>query len=516
MLIMWKRKELKSRGIRSLKNNYFRIVAVIMIIAFIVGGFILETFTSTNDTLKSYVALLPEKVSEPTLEIWDKFDMTSHEAIKTGKTKLNLEKPTAGVFASIYNKTEVATGTIRGILLGENKILKKHNISGGIVILVYAIFLFFVWLFIGQPLLIGQRRYMLESRLNGEMSLTRILFVWRKHKGCHVSGIMFIKFIKMFLWKLTIVGGVIKYYEYKMIPYILAENPTVERKEVFALSKKMMQGNKWKTFKLDVSFLGWYLLNIVTFGLLEWFFIAGYRETSYAELYIVLRNQAKEEEYENAQLLNDETLVNPIKFKEKTLEVKILSKFDYKKKYALTTYVLMFFTFSFIGWTWEVLMHVYQDGVFVNRGVLHGPILPIYGAGGVVMIILLKKFADKPLLTMILGMLLAGILEYVTATYLLNVKHVQYWEYNGYFCNIQGKVCAEGLLLFGIGGLGFIYLLGPACDKIFARIPKRVKDIACIVLILLLIVDSIYTHFYPNTGKGITDYGMNLWINNIG
>ena len=54
-----------------------------------------------------------------------------------------------------------------------------------------------------------------------------------------------------------------------MIPYILAENPKIQRKKAFKLSKEMMKGNKWKTFILDLSFLGWELLSIFTFGLLN-------------------------------------------------------------------------------------------------------------------------------------------------------------------------------------------------------------------------------------------------------
>ena len=76
-----------------------------------------------------------------------------------------------------------------------------------------------------------------------------------------------------------------------MIPYILAENPKIQRKKAFKLSKEMMKGNKWKTFILDLSFLGWELLSIFTFGLLNIFYINPYKVATTVELYEVLKKQ---------------------------------------------------------------------------------------------------------------------------------------------------------------------------------------------------------------------------------
>ena len=78
-----------------------------------------------------------------------------------------------------------------------------------------------------------------------------------------------------------------------MIPYILAENPTIDRKEAFALSKQMMMGNKWKTFILDLSFFGWNLLSVLTFGLLSVFYVNPYNSATIAELYVSLKENNK-------------------------------------------------------------------------------------------------------------------------------------------------------------------------------------------------------------------------------
>lgn len=89
-----------------------------------------------------------------------------------------------------------------------------------------------------------------------------------------------------------------------MIPYILAENPKIQRKKAFKLSKEMMKGNKWKTFILDLSFLGWELVSIFTFGLLNIFYINPYKVATTVELYEVLKKQIISQKSEYYEELN--------------------------------------------------------------------------------------------------------------------------------------------------------------------------------------------------------------------
>ena len=132
--------------------------------------------------------------------------------------------------------------------------------------------------------------------------------IFRKGSWINVAITMLLRNIYNFLWYFTIIGGIIKMYEYRMIPYILAENPKANRKEVFKLSKQMMKGNKWKTFLLDVSFFGWNILSMITLGLLNILYVNPYKASTNAELYVELRNIAKKEKYEYIQNLNDETI----------------------------------------------------------------------------------------------------------------------------------------------------------------------------------------------------------------
>lgn len=132
--------------------------------------------------------------------------------------------------------------------------------------------------------------------------------IFKKGSWINVAITMLLRNIYNFLWYFTIIGGVIKMYEYRMIPYILAENPKTNRKEAFKLSKQMMKGNKWKTFLLDVSFIVWNILSVFTLGLLNILYVNPYKATTNAELYVELRNIAKKEKYEYVQNLNDETI----------------------------------------------------------------------------------------------------------------------------------------------------------------------------------------------------------------
>lgn len=249
------------------------------------------------------------------------------------------------------------------------------------------------------------------------------------------------------------------------------------------------------------------ILGLFTFNLLNIFYTNIYKETIYSEIYINLRNN-KKDNLELGYLLNDELLnINEIKDTNYPKEERTSSllHIDYDKNYSLTSYILLFFTFSIIGWMWEVILHLVNNGVFVNRGTMHGPWLPIYGWGGLTILILLKSFRKKPYKLFFMSFLTCGIIEYSTAWYLETFKHLRYWNYNGYFLNIKGRVCLEGLILFGLGGMVFTYLLAPLLDNLFKKLTPKVTKIICIILITSYLVDFVYTiAFKPNTGKGVS------------
>ena len=103
---------------------------------------------------------------------------------------------------------------------------------------------------------------------------------------------MVLRDIFTFLWCLLFfIPGVIKHYSYRMVPYILADDPEIGAMDAITLSRRMMDGHKWNTFVLDLSFLGWDLLSALTMGLLGVFYVNPYKYSTGAELYQVLKNQ---------------------------------------------------------------------------------------------------------------------------------------------------------------------------------------------------------------------------------
>ena len=189
-----------------------------------------------------------------------------------------------------------------------------------------------------------------------------------------------------------------------------------------------------------------------------------------------------------------------------------LETLRYMRRYSVWSVILLFFAFSFMGWVWEVSLHLITDGVFVNRGVLHGPWLPIYGTGGVMILAVLNKFREKPLVELLLTIVLCGCVEYFTSWF-LEITHngEKWWDYSGYFLNLNGRICAEGLLVFGLGGMAIVYVAAPLLDDLIRKIPYKILIPVCITLLAVFGADEVYSNRHPNTGKGITDY-TGAWI----
>lgn len=177
----------------------------------------------------------------------------------------------------------------------------------------------------------------------------------------------------------------------------------------------------------------------------------------------------------------------------------------YMRNYSISSLVMMFFIFSMAGWLWEVSLHMINYGEFVKRGVLHGPWLPIYGSGGLLILILLKRVRHRPVIQFFSIIFLCGAVEYFTSWVLeiISGGH-RWWDYTGYFLNLNGRICGEGLLIFGIGGMMIVYILAPVLDSMIRKIPRSVVIPVCIVLTCLFLSDLGYSAKSPNTGEGVT------------
>ena len=182
-----------------------------------------------------------------------------------------------------------------------------------------------------------------------------------------------------------------------------------------------------------------------------------------------------------------------------------LENTHYLRHYSLLSLIAIFFIICFGGWIWEVALNLVTNGTLVNRGVLHGPWLPIYGTGSVMILILLYRFRRNPALFIILTIILCGFVEYGTGTYLELTKGIKWWDYTGYFINISGRICAEGLLVFALGGVAITYVIAPRIDNLIRKADKKILKIICIILLIIFAFDLVYSGKHPNTGEGVTN-----------
>ena len=136
-------------------------------------------------------------------------------------------------------------------------------------------------IFIGNVIVVGKNGYFIKNN-NENPELSEI---FKGFKGNYLNV------VKNLLWLfLFIVPGVIKAYEYSMIPYLLAENPNLSADEAFSLSKQMTTGQKMDLFVLDLSFLGWIILGAICCGI-GLLFVQPYPEATKAEVYLILKHR---------------------------------------------------------------------------------------------------------------------------------------------------------------------------------------------------------------------------------
>lgn len=160
-----------------------------------------------------------------------------------------------------------------------------------IVIILLSIFVF-------NPLKVGGKRfYVVNAQENADLG--EMLYPFRANYGKTVVT-MLVTSIYIFLWSLLLlIPGIIKAYSYRMVPYILQENPDMETGEIIKMSRDMMDGNKWDTFLLDLSFIGWILFGIVTLGLGLIFWTRPYMDQTGAELYLAISGKGVSTGYDS-------------------------------------------------------------------------------------------------------------------------------------------------------------------------------------------------------------------------
>ena len=271
---MWSRRELKERGKLTFKRFYWKAVLVCFICLLLSGGIGSGVSNRISDT---YTSTINNNYEDDYID-WEYYDEDEYVDEYYYDDEIDQE------FNNVLESFEsIFMGGFFVLFIG--------------IIIVAALIGFVIKLLIVYPIEIGKNNFFMGIR-EEEKTLDSLIFVYKSGQLKNTIITMFMKGLFQTLWTLLfIIPGIIKAYEYRMIPYILSENPEISRKRAFEISKQMMKGNKWNTFVLDLSFLGWQILSGLTIGILGIFYVNPYVQGTNAELYAYLREDALKNGY---------------------------------------------------------------------------------------------------------------------------------------------------------------------------------------------------------------------------
>lgn len=241
---MWDRALLKKNAKQAFRRNYWTCVAVSAVAMMLTGGF---SFGSGGGNSNS---------SEVSLQTNQNYSFDSLMAI--------IEKVPDYVWTIIW--ASLLVGTVIGLCIA---------------------------LFVSNVVQIGCNRYFLENREH-KTEFGQLFYGFQGGRYSSNVWVMFLRTLYIWGWSLLfLIPGIVKAYSYMLVPYILAENSNLDRRRVFELSREMMRGYKWKAFVLELSFFGWNLLSVFTYGILNIFYVNPYMYATYAEFYSALKAEAK-------------------------------------------------------------------------------------------------------------------------------------------------------------------------------------------------------------------------------
>lgn len=163
--------------------------------------------------------------------------------------------------------------------------------------------------------------------------------------------------------------------------------------------------------------------------------------------------------------------------------------FGFDFYYIFYTFIL----YSIFGWIYESCLVSVRKKSWVNRGFLNGPIIPIYGAGAVLICIVLDPVSKNYLLVFLGGMTLATILEFVTSYIMEKLFHAKWWDYSRYKWNIQGRICPLVSLFWGVLSVLMTIFLKPLSDSMIRNMPRRTGEVLALVILFLVLADLITT-----------------------
>lgn len=266
---MWTRKDLKTKAKERMSLNYWRSVLVALILTAVAGGGAASAAGAFGGGSDS--SSISDEIRYTLSDNGDDEDSAS-DALDSFEEMMNddfyLDDGVDDFIAIVLIVVVIAL----------------------VVVLIATVIAVLLRVFLLQPLEVGCKRFFTRN-LDDNAQVKEVCFSY-DHNYMNSIKIMFFKGLYTFLWTLLfVIPGIIKSYEYKQVPYILAENPDITKEEAFARSKQMMSGNKWKAFVLDLSFLGWEILNTMTIGILGIFYVKPYEYQTEAAFYEALKQE---------------------------------------------------------------------------------------------------------------------------------------------------------------------------------------------------------------------------------
>ena len=154
-------------------------------------------------------------------------------------------------------------------------------------------------------------------------------------------------------------------------------------------------------------------------------------------------------------------------------------------------YFLLFMMYSVLGWLVETIYTSIINKKIVNRGFLIGPYCPIYGWGCLAIVILLKKYMNSPIILFCMSIIICSVLEYFTSYFMEKVFNTRWWDYSQKKFNINGRICLETMLPFGILGTLMMYFINPLFTGLVESIPTKVLYIIFTLILILFVIDNI-------------------------
>ena len=177
----------------------------------------------------------------------------------------------------------------------------------------------------------------------------------------------------------------------------------------------------------------------------------------------------------------------------------------------IRVYFLLFLTYSVAGWCMEVVGKLIEKKKFINRGFLIGPYCPIYGTGAILITFLLKKYIPDPFALFVMAILVCGTLEYLTSYIMEKVYHARWWDYSQRKFNINGRVCLNTIIPFGLLGMFIMYVSNPFLLGAIEALSEIALNIISGVVFAIFILDNIVsTNVISYVGKTTKEIGKSL------